>query len=406
MFSDKQESFIYESDAFINVADGPVRSGKTFASLFRFGEFALRQRTGDLMIVGKTERTIKRNVIAPMMDVWGPKRIRYVQGSGEVYLKDRLIYVVGANDERAEEKIRGLTGAGAYCNELTLYPENVFSQLIDRCSEQGAQIFADTNPDSPFHWLAENFLFNDEALLRDVKRFPFELDDNPALDPEYKARLFRLHSGLWLKRMVYGLWVIAEGAVYDMFDPEGPMVVDIAPDAFDEVLVGVDYGTANATAFIPIGRAGNRWYAFDEYVHDSRKAGRQKTDDEYSRDLQEFVNEMPGPVRDKLLDPSAASFKTQLKRHGVRGVRDADNDVLDGIRDVSAMLNTGRLLISSRCKSLLKSLGSYVWDPKAQERGEDKPVKKNDHEADALRYAVRRAVGGPGLTVVGKPAGF
>src|SRR5690606_26746041 len=132
--SPTQWHYVLESNAFINVADGPVRSGKTFACLTRFAEFCVAGPPGDLMVLGKTERTIRRNVIGPMKEMFGPKRLRYVQGAGELRFAGRTIYVVGVNDVRAEEKIRGATLAGAYCNEMTLFPESAFSQLIDRCS--------------------------------------------------------------------------------------------------------------------------------------------------------------------------------------------------------------------------------------------------------------------------------
>src|SRR5690606_23161867 len=136
------------------------------------------------------------------------------------------IHVVGAADERAADKIRGATLAGAYVNELTLIPESSFKTLIDRCSVPGATIFADTNPDNPFHWVMTEYLANADG--RDVARFRFTLDDNPVLSEEYKDRLRRMHHGLWRRRMVEGEWVQAEGAIYDMFDPDRH-VVDILP---------------------------------------------------------------------------------------------------------------------------------------------------------------------------------
>lgn len=393
MFSQKQEEFIYDTDAFMTVADGAVRSGKTFASLFAFSEFALTRPERDLVILGKTERTIKRNVIAPMIQLFGTKRVRHVQGSGELYLSGRRIYLAGANDERAEEKIRGLTAGGAYCNEMTLYPRSVLDQLIDRCSEQGSRIFGDTNPDSPFHYLNKDFLSNEEALTGGlVQRVRFGLDDNPVLDPAYKERLLKLHTGVWLKRMVHGLWVIAEGAIYDMFEPDGPMVVDVLPAVFEEYRVGIDYGTGNPTVFLLLGKSKGRWYVVREYFYDSREAGRQKTDEEYSRDFADWIGGIyPSSIE---VDPSAASFKLQLGRDGAATVRDAENDVLEGVRTVGTALNAEKLYVHRSCERTIESLSTYSWDPKAQKRGEDKPLKENDHPADALRYAVMRIFGG------------
>ena len=67
-------------------------------------------------------------------------------------------------------------------------------------------------------------------------------------------------------------------------------------------------------------------------------------------------------------------------------VKKAKNDVLDGIRFVGNLLNLGLLLFSENCKETIKEFGSYIWDDKALERGEDKPVKQHDHCMDAVRY--------------------
>lgn len=380
-FSPKQRDFIFGARrAFINIADGAVRSGKTFASIYGFTQFALENPKGDLVITGRTERTIKRNVISPMIEMLGTKRVKHVQGAGEVYLAGRKIYLIGANDESAEAKMRGFTAIGGYCNELTLQPEAVFTQLIDRCSLRGARIYGDTNPDSPYHWLNTEFLENEEALrCGDVRRTKFLLTDNPSIPQEYIDRLHRLHSGVWLKRMVYGMWVAAEGAVYGNFDPDGPMVVDKLPKDFDLYRVGADYGTSNPTCFLLLAREPmtQSWYVIKEYYYDSKKAGRQKTDAEYSEDFREFIDGYDVATSD--IDPSAASFKRQLKNDGVEGVKSADNAVLDGIRRVDMAINASRLFIHSDCRQLIKSLSVYAWDPKAQEKGEDAPLKINDH---------------------------
>ena len=46
-------------------------------------------------------------------------------------------------------------------------------------------------------------------------------------------------------------------------------------------------------------------------------------------------------------------------------------------------------IVAENCPNLLREFASYIWDSKAQERGEDKPVKENDHALDALRYLLQ-----------------
>lgn len=401
-FSEKQRSLILHSDAFQNVAHGPVRSGKTHGNLYKLCDVAIKGPPGDFALIGKTERTAKRNIIYPLMDLV-PGAVEYREGAGELHLFGRRCYVIGANDAKSESKVRGMTLAGAYVNEWTLIPEEVHDQLIDRCSVDGARMFGDTNPDSPFHWLKKKHI--DRLTAPDLKHWAFKLADNPVLSDEYKKRLYRIHTGLWLKRMVEGAWVAAEGAIYDMLDvtPGGPHVATGPPPVFDKVLEGVDYGTATVTVFLAMGRVKgtDEWLVFSEHYHDAQESGRQKTDGEHSRDFRRW-NEGLGIVPASVdVDPSAAGFKRQLKDDGVKGVKDADNAVVDGIRVVSGALTNSKLKIHDSCGRLLEEMSNYSWNPVAQAKGEDKPIKKNDHGPDVLRYLCMRAFQDrPNLAVV------
>lgn len=412
VLSDKQLEYFATSDAFINVADGPVRSGKTHACLVRFAEHCLRGPAGELLIVAKTQRTAHMNVIAPLEEMArGQFRVKYSAGSGILYVGDRRVWVVGANDEGAEGKIRGMTAAGAYCNEAALYPSNVWKQILARNSSvEGAQIFGDTNPDSPYHYLLKEYLGNELLLEHDLNRYRYTLDDNPSLTEQQKARLRRLYTGLWYKRMILGLWVMAEGAIYDMFE-EGVHTTPHWPTGFSKVIVGADYGTANATAFLMLGKRidDGRWIVFREYYYDARAKGRQKTNAEYAEDLKTFLkgDGYPDPFGELYpqsieLDPSAASFRVECKSRGINRVRLAENEVVPGIQTVSSAFSTEQLVIHESCENTIKEAMSYVWDPKAQEKGEDKPLKEGaqDHALDGLRYGVMRAIGKKGLALV------
>ena len=98
-----------------------------------------------------------------------------------------------------------------------------------------------------------------------------------------------------------------------------------------------------------------------------------------------------------VLDPAAASFKAQLKKDGFK-VKAANNDVLDGIRFVATLLNQRTIFFDISCENTIKEFASYIWDAKAADRGEDKPVKEHDHAMDAVRYMC--------MTIIRKPAGM
>lgn len=380
----KQARSILESTARINVWHGSVRSGKTVASIIRWLDFVAHGPPGELLMVGKTTRTLKRNILDPMAEMLGEDEFRLVSGRGEAYIYGRRVYLVGANDERAEGKIRGLTLVGAYGDEVTLWPESFFTMLLSRLSMPGAKFFGTTNADGPYHWLKHKYL--DRASELDLSHWQFGLEDNPNLPAEYVEALKREYTGLWYKRFILGQWALAEGVVYDMFDPDTHVVKMLPP--IKRHWVGIDYGTTNPTVFLLIGEgADDCLYVCREWRWDSAAKGRRLTDQQLSAEYRRWVgNVTPQRV---FVDPSAASFIAQLYHDGVRGITPADNDVVDGIQDVSTLLGARRLRIHESCAGLIEEMGNYVWDTKAQERGEDAPIKQNDHGPDALRYAVR-----------------
>ena len=389
--SQKQKISLVESDARINLWVGAVRSGKSFSSLWRWIKYIMKGPQGDLMIIGKSADTIKRNIVSEIMDFLGID-VRYYEGKRELHLWGRKIYLVGANDERAVQKIQGSTLAGAYVDELTLIPEAFWIMLLSRLSIPGAQVFATTNPDSPFHWVKKNLIDRSDEL--DFKMWDFLLEDNPSLDEHYVANLKKEYRGLWYQRYIKGEWVLAEGTIYDFFDQK-LHVLDFTPTHNAEYyLCGVDYGTTNPAGFTLIGFNPNHYpnmWVEKEYYWDSVKQHRQKTDTEYAEDLVKFIEGVP--VRGVYIDPSAASFKTELQRQGVRNILDADNEVLDGIRFVSNLLANGTLKVCKRCKNLIDEFGTYTWSSKSRKLGEDKPQKANDHLLDSLRYCLYTAFG-------------
>ena len=381
--SDKQTNSIKTSTERINVWEGSVRSGKTFSSIIRFAMELRNGPPGHAMIVGPSRDSIQRNVIYELchllnLPVPTPK-------SSSIGLFGRTVHLVGASDERAQRRIQGSTLAMAYADEATLIPQNFFKMLLSRLSVTDAKLFATTNPDSPFHWLKTEFLDN---VNLDLSRHFFTIEDNPSLSTKYIDSLKREYQGLWYQRYIEGKWVLADGTVYDFFT-ESEHVMDFPPAIADYYIVGVDYGTSNPTVFSLIAYSHKAYpniWVEKEYYYDSRKEMRQKTDTDYAEDLKEFIANKN--IKAIYIDPSAASFRAELYNQGVDHVYDAENDVLNGIRFVSKMLANGSVKVCRGAKETIREFGTYVWDTKAGERGEDKPVKDHDHSLDALRYAL------------------
>lgn len=390
MLGDKQLGFLREATATVNILEGSIRSGKTVVSLIRFvlavARFILDHTPGEIIIIGRTRESAWRNVIGPLQDpnVTGTDVANQCVGNfgaPTVSILGRRVYVMGAHDVKAELTLRGLTVGLAYVDEITTIPELFFVQLLGRMSVEGAQLFGTTNPDGPQHWLKVNYLDRLDKLPH-WRVWHFTMADNPGLTEEYKTAKAAEFTGLWYLRFIEGRWVQAEGAVYEHWTPD-LHVVDTLPDGLIPLGVGVDYGTTNPTRgeYLAYGGDPVRLYVTAEW------APGKGTEAERSQSLREWLSVRPA-VPWVPVDPAAAGFKQQLFNDGLTNVISASNAVLPGIRIVSSLLAADRLRVHVSCTELVKEIPGYMWDPKKTEKGEDAPIKLNDHACDALRYVV------------------
>lgn len=397
--SPRQVWSIARATARVNLWTGSIRSGKTIASLLAWLIYvAHAPRGGALVVVGRTRESIARNVFGPLTDasLFGAlaKQVAYTAGAPTAMILGRTVHVLGASDARAELVLRGLTVAGGYVDEATLVSEAFWTQLLGRMSVPGARLFATTNPDGPAHWLKRQVV--DRADELGYRIFRFRLTDNTHLDPAYIAQVTREYVGLWYRRFILGEWVQAAGAIYDTWDPARHVVPVADLPAMDRVLaVGVDYGDTHHTRGYLLGLGpdtrpehvgGHRLYVLAEW------APKQATMGEQSASLQAWLAGQPVDAWRTpewiAVDSAAASFRHQLHHDGVPGVRNAHKAVLPGVRTVAGLLATDRLVVADTCQHLIERLPGYVWDDKATARGKDAPVKADDDEVDALRYAI------------------
>lgn len=379
----KQKQAIAKSNKPINIWHGAVRSGKTYSSLLRFLIELAEIPQGEFAVVCRDAFAFRRNILPLFLDMVGSDA-HYLQGNSLLEIWGKKVHVVGAHDARAEGKIRGATFAGAYVDEVSLIPEVFWQILVQRCAMGGARIFGTSNPDSPAHWLKRNFIDGNP----DVYSVHFTMIDNPKLTDQEREYLERQHRGLWYRRFILGEWCLAEGAIFDFFD-ENEHTLRRAPANPRFHLVGVDYGTTNPCAFTLLSyndQTSPTLFVEKEYYWDSKARGRQKTDSEYAQDLVKFAE--GHAIKFVYIDPSAASFKQELRRINFPfSLRDANNDVANGIRELMTLFANGDLKINASCRNLIAEIQSYSWDTKASEKGGDVPIKRFDHCVDSLRYS-------------------
>lgn len=387
-----------EQDARITILEGSVRSAKTVTMIPKWINYIKNGPRGLLAMTGVSKTTLYHNVLDDLFDTVGKRNYRYNKTTGDLWIYNRKLIVFGIKDEGSEKYLRGKTLAGAYSDETTTMPESSFTQLLNRLSVRNARFYGTTNPDSPYHYLHRDYIANQEKIAAGIVRsIHFDLNDNPNLDDEYITFIRGAYSGLWYKRMIQGLWVIAEGSIYDMFDDaRNTCALDDVPfDKFYRKLLVSDYGAGNPTTFLKIGltrdkRGKVHAWIYDEWYYDPSRSI-SKTTSQYKTALIRFI----GDERfDKIYpDPSALDFINELRASSCGRSFDnigwADNEVLKGINTVSTFIDQGRFhIVKSRCPETMMEFASYIWDPNAQLRGEDEPMKEHDHCLDPIRYGL------------------
>jgi len=371
------------------IADGAIRSGKTLSMSLSFVIWAMEVFTQqNFGMCGKTIGSFRRNVLFWL------KLMLKSRGYGVVdHRADNLVivskgdvtnyfYIFGGKDERSQDLIQGITLAGCFFDEVALMPESFVNQATGRCSVDGSKFWFNCNPDGPFHWFKVNWI--DKLELKNLLYLHFTMDDNLSLSEKIKARYRSMYSGVFYDRYIRGLWVVAEGVIYDMFNAAKHVLNELKDLITTTYYVSCDYGTQNATVFLLWCKdTKGKWICIKEYYYSGRDESEQKTDGEYADDLKIFL----GVIKPKsiVIDPSAASFIAELRKRGYH-IKKAKNDVVDGIRYVASLLNQEKIAFSVECINTVLEFNSYIWDAKASERGEDKPIKQHDHAMDAVRY--------------------
>ena len=364
------------------IADGAIRSGKTVCMSLSFVMWAMSNFNGqNFGMCGKTIGSFRRNVLFwlklmlksrgyTVYDHRADNLVEVARGNTVNYF-----YVFGGKDERSQDLIQGITLAGVFFDEVALMPESFVNQATGRCSVEGSKFWFNCNPDGPYHWFKTKWI--DKKKEKRLLYLHFTMDDNLSLSEKIKERYRSMYSGVFYQRYIKGLWAMAEGIIYDMFEPARHVLRNLSDLTGNKYYVSCDYGTQNATVFLLWckNKAG-KWICCREYYYSGREETAQKTDTEYADDMEKWLDGIK--LESVIVDPSAASFIAELKKRGYR-VRKAKNDVLDGIRFVASLLNQKEIMIHDSCVNTIQEFASYIWDEKAAERGEDKPVKQHDH---------------------------
>lgn len=370
------------------ICDGSVRSGKTVSMILGFVHWAMRFFDGkNFGICGKTISSTERNIILPLLnmpDITDYYSLQYIRGENkQIVIRSgshtNTFFIFGGKDESSYTLVQGITLSGVLFDEVALMPKSFVDQAVARTlSEPEARYWFNCNPESAEHWFYKEWICN--TRQKKALHLHFTMQDNPILSPEQIADAERLYTGVFYNRYIKGLWCVAEGLIYPMFDKA--VHVKSLPHPQGEWYVSVDYGTLNAFSAGLWCYDGTTAYRVAEYYYSGREQKRQRTNTQYLQSIQQLT--AGKSISAVIVDPSAASFIAELRQAGFL-VRKGKNDVVEGIRRTAAALEQGKLLFSPDCKNSFREFALYRWD---ESSSQDRPIKENDHAMDDIRYFV------------------
>ena len=407
LLNPKQIDFMLNEDRRINLLTGSVRSGKTYVSLLKWAIFVgSMDESREFLMVGKTLTSLKRNCLGLLQDLVGEKNFTYSISNKSAKLFGRTIWLEGANDDRAESKIRGMTLAGAYIDEITQIPSDFYKMLLSRLSIKGAKLYATTNPDTPNHWVKLDIVDNEEI---DKKVWNFTLDDNVILkqeNEEYFEQLKREYQsmgGVFYERFILGLWVLAEGLIYkqfanntELFMKDKAINEDGTRKDFMIISIGIDYGATEGETELKA--TGITPYFKEAWTIDEEKIKGLYTPEEFYKTFVMFYNRVVkdyGKVTHAFADYGALGqvltfgLNKYLQEHRVPiKVNDCiKGRIIDRIYMDQMLFAQGRRFILKKCKYLKEAYQQAVWDDKKEDERLDDGTTPID-DLDASEYSM------------------
>lgn len=411
-WTDKHKAYMHKGiHATISVAEGAVRAGKTVDNVTMFAKMLeLGVKDKIHLASGSTSANTKLNIgdcNGFGLEYIFRGRCNWSKYKGNDCLKIRthgreyIVLFVGGGKSDSYKKIRGNSYGMWIATEINLHNGDFIKEATNRqLASHTRRLFWDLNPSSPANFIYKEYIDKFEDVYGNKYNYEhFTIRDNATISEtrikEIEAQYDK--GSVWYQRDILGLRCNAEGLVYDMFNKEQHVIPTGSVETDGDYYISSDYGIQNATVFLlwQKEKHGNRWVLLNEYYYSGRDNHHQKTVAEHVEGLIQILpsidyegKETKILPRQVIVDPSATALIVEMRRNRFH-VREANNDVKDGINDVSTLLRSNMILINDCCTNTIAEFGIYSWDEKATERGEDAPLKENDHAMDAVRYFVK-----------------
>lgn len=372
----------------IMILSGAFRAGKTVMNnyifvmeLKRIAKLAKSRKDPhpQYILAGYSSNSIYTNVISAIESYFGITMKTDRHGHYHLFGVDIVPSYTGSI--RGVGSIRGMTSYGAYINEASLATHDVFQEILQRCSIEGARIICDTNPDIPTHWLKTDYIDNPDPKAR-IKSFTFTIDDNTFLSKDYVESIkAATPKGMFYDRGILGQWVTGDGIVYRDFDKDKMVISrEQVPDDL-EYYVGVDWGYEHPNPIILLGddKDGNT-YVLADYTK------KHKFIDYWVR----IAKNLQASFGRNLIfyaDSARPDNVNEFQSNGINCIN-ANKNIMPGIECVARKMRIGQFyVVDTAASGLLEEIYQYAWDDKTGLPLKENDVRHNDR-LDAIRYAI------------------
>jgi len=232
------------------------------------------------------------------------------------------------------------------------------------------------NPSGKMNWVYQRFF---ERPTHEYFQVHTRTKDNVFLPEDYVSSMYDAYDFEYARRYLEGEWGSFVGLVYKDFSYDRH-VGNYNNDVYEYYLAGVDVGFRNPTCILTLGIKDREVYVINEYYVS------QKTTDvtvEHMSSKNEKLN-----FQGIYVDPSAADWTNKATAQKMR-IKEGDNDIDKGIAKIKSLFSNDMIHIDRSCENLLKELESYQYDrDRIRNNLTEKPMKKDDHALDALRYGL------------------
>lgn len=380
-------SYLHDDWKFL-ILTGAFRAGKTIMNnylfimeLKRIARLSIQRKDPhpQYILAGYSSNSIYTNVISAIESYFGITMKTDRHGHYHLFGIDIVPSYTGSI--RGVGSIRGMTSYGAYINEASLATHDVFQEILQRCSIEGARIICDTNPDIPTHWLKTDYIDNHDPKAR-IKSFTFTIDDNTFLSKDYVESIkAATPRGMFYDRGILGQWVTGDGIVYQDFNKDTMAIPrDRVPDGLD-YYVGVDWGYEHPNPIILLGddKDGNT-YVLEDYTQKHKFINywvkiAQNLQTRFGRNLIFYA------------DSARPDNVNEFQSNGLNCIN-ANKNVLPGIECVAKKMREGKFyVVDSASSGLLDEIYQYAWDESTGLPLKENDVRHNDR-LDAIRYAI------------------